>query len=346
MLFTKLIYLCTIFFKFQFSSSVSISYKQHKSRISFINTPNRSFLFNRHLKTHNNVTLSGIQPSGELHIGNYIGCIQPCLTYQSNNNDLHMMIADNHALSGYNFGDNLRENTRKTIALTLACGIDPNKTTIFAQSHFPQILEMNWILGSFIKTSKFYKLAQFRNRGVDSADMSIAKFLYPLLMASDILALNARLVIAGPDQKINLSLARYSARKLNRIIGSDTFIVPEPVYSHTYRVKSLSDGRKKMSKTGSSNMDVINLLDSEDMIYRKIRSAKTQSSDDDASPELNNLLALYSIFSGRPYDDVVDHCDMSNFLKLKTDLASHIIDFLSPIKRYLHSITAHPLTYF
>ncbi|UKK02935.2 tryptophanyl-tRNA synthetase [Theileria orientalis] len=248
------------------------------------------------------------------------------------------MIADNHALSGYNFGDNLRENTRKTIALTLACGIDHNKTTIFTQSDFPQILEMNWILGSFIKASKFYKLAQFRNRGVDSDDMSIGNFLYPLLMASDILALNASRVIAGPDQKINLSLARYSARKLNRIIGSDFFTLPEPVYSHTYRVKSLSDGRKKMSKSGSSKMDVINLLDSDDTIYHKIRSAKTQSSDDDASPELNNLLALYSIFSGRPYDDVFSQCDMSNFLKLKTDLATLMIEFLVPIKKKFQDI--------
>eukprot|EP00375_Theileria_parva_P001737 XP_764412.1 tryptophanyl-tRNA synthetase [Theileria parva strain Muguga] len=286
----KIIYLFTLFSKLPFIYGLILPNKPLKGDVSFINSTNNSIFPSKHKHTHNNVTLSGIQPTGEIHIGNYIGCLSPCLNYQRTHNDLNVMIADNHAISGLKSNDNLKKYTRSTIALSIASGINPEKTRIFIQSQFPQILELNWILGSVVRTGKFHKIVQFRNRGINVSNENLATFLYPLLMASDIFAMNATHIIAGPDQKIHLTLARYIARKLNRHIDSNYFTVPQMVKGFTYKVKSLSNGTKKMSKSSESKFDTINMLDTDDDIYRKIKNAKTQTSE-------GNIMKLLTMIS-------------------------------------------------
>ncbi|XP_953410.1 tryptophan-tRNA synthetase, putative [Theileria annulata] len=335
----KIIYLLTLSFKLPFIYGLISPNKLLKGNVSFINSSKTYIFPGKHKPTHNNVTLSGIQPTGEIHIGNYIGCISPCLKYQKLHSDLNVMIADNHAISGLKSNDNLKKYIRSTIALSIASGINPEKTRIFVQSQFPQILELNWLLGSVVRTGKFYKIAQFRNRQIKVSKENLATFLYPLLMSSDIFALNASSIIAGPDQRIHLTLARYVARKLNRYLDTNYFIVPQMVKGFTYKVKSLSNGRKKMSKSSELKYDTINMLDTDDDIYRKIKNAKTQSSEDVMTPETSNLLHLYSFFSNKPYPELVKNTDLSKLFDLKMNLADSIIDFLKPIKMFVLDIS-------
>ncbi|AFZ81619.1 tryptophanyl-tRNA synthetase, putative [Theileria equi strain WA] len=258
------------------------------------------------------------------------------------------MVADLHAFSGQR--KFLEPYIRHVVALSIASGIDTSKSTILLQSNFPEILELHWILSSFISPERLCKLSQFRNRTLDVKNKNISTMLYPLLMASDILLFKACHVIAGPDQIIHLNLTRKIAKVLNNAIGSDLMQLPELLSFDTFRVKSLSDGNSKMSKSDGCIMNRISMLDSDDVIHRKVKAAKTetQSENGQHSPEVTNLLNIYSFFSNKTTEQILSEHSSTQLSLMKEKMAEAVIDRLKPIrdkyfeiiedKNYLHNI--------
>lgn len=278
-----------------------------------------------------NGAISGIQPSGELHIGNYIGCIHPAVQYQDEKEDLTLLIADLHATTGNSSNTPLDENVKQTVLTLLACGIDPKKTNIVLQSHIPSILELNWILGTVISLGRLRKLANFGGRQISTERDSVGICLYPLLMAADVLGSGCDTVIAGPDQECHLGLIREVAKKLNRRLGTDVVKVPELQRNSVFRVLSL-DGIGKMSKSNEKENTRVNILDDDKVIAEKLRSAKTSTLKDNESPEVANLLRLYSFFSSIPLPEVMNNAENLQFSTLKDNLQQAMSSKLDKIK--------------
>ncbi|KAK1933518.1 tRNA synthetases class I (W and Y) family protein [Babesia divergens] len=286
-------------------------------------------------QTSLNGAIAGIQPSGELHIGNYIGCIHPAVQYQNEKGDLIFMVADLHATTGNNQSviyvlftgrqenGRLNDMTKKTVATLLACGIDPTRTSVILQSEFPSILELHWILGTVISLGRLRKLANFERREVarDSDNM-----------AADVLGSGCDTVIAGPDQECHVNLIREVAEKLNRQISEDLLRIPKLYVNSGFRVLSL-DGAGKMSKSNVNDSRRVNLLDSSDAIAEKLRSAKTSTSRDASSPEVENLFRLYSFFSSEPLPDVANDTENFQFSILKDKLHRSMTSHLGGIQR-------------
>lgn len=283
-------------------------------------------------QTSLNGAIAGIQPSGELHIGNYIGCIHPAVQYQNEKGDLIFMVADLHATTGQQENGHLNDMTRKTVATLLACGIDPMRTSVILQSEFPSILELHWILGTVISLGRLRKLANFERREVARDSDNVGTCLYPLLMAADVLGSGCDTVIAGPDQECHVNLIREVAEKLNRRISEDLLRIPKLYVNSGFRVLSL-DGAGKMSKSNVNDSRRVNLLDSSDAIAEKLRSAKTSTSRDASSPEVESLFRLYSFFSSEPLPDVANDTENFQFSILKDKLHRSMTSHLGGIQR-------------
>ncbi|KAK2196387.1 bifunctional Aminoacyl-tRNA synthetase [Babesia duncani] len=228
--------------------------------------------------------IAGIQPTGQMHIGNYIGCIDPSLKAQETNVNFNFMIADLHATTDDIDKEKLLSNIKQTVALILACGLDPEKCNIYLQSSIPEILQLKWFLSTVVSAGRFNKISYFKKRRIDIRSKSLATMLYPLLMTADILACRATGVIAARDQRIHVTVAREIAEKLNNRIGSILFQLPSIVpnvefklvffFSCMHSIMNLS-GHGKMSKSNANDMDRVNLLDDEATIHEKIRRART-----------------------------------------------------------------------
>ncbi|BAQ66822.1 tryptophan--tRNA ligase [Geminocystis sp. NIES-3709] len=300
--------------------------------------------------------LSGVQPTGNLHIGNYLGAIRNWVELQPNY-DNFFCVVDLHAITVPHNPATLAENTYTIAALYLACGIDLNHSTIFVQSHVTAHSELTWLLNCVTPLNWLERMIQFKEKAIKQGEnVSVGLLDYPVLMAADILLYDADQVPVGEDQKQHLELTRDIAIRVNDQFGSEEkpiFKVPEPlIRKEGARIMSLTDGTKKMSKSDPSPLSRINLLDSPDDIKKKIKKCKTDPimglyfADD--RPECNNLLGLYSIFTSKTKEEVTTECSDMGWGKFKPLLMDATIEALKPIqvkyndimadKGYLHQV--------
>lgn len=292
--------------------------------------------------------LSGVQPTGSLHIGNYLGAIRNWVEIQSDY-DNFFCVVDLHAITVPHDRTCLADNTYTIAALYLACGIDLNHSTIFVQSHVKAHTELTWLLNCVTPLNWLERMIQFKEKAVKQGEnVSVGLLDYPVLMAADILLYDADQVPVGEDQKQHLELTRDIAIRVNDKYGSEDnpiLKVPEPmIKKEGARVMSLTDGTKKMSKSDPSELSRINLLDTPDEIKKKIKKCKTDpimgltfGSD---RPECNNLLGLYSILSGKSREEVSSECADMGWGKFKTLLTDTVIEALQPIQNTYAEIMA------
>lgn len=284
----------------------------------------------------NKIVFSGVQPSGALTIGNYLGAIKNWVELQDEY-DCYYCIVDLHAVTVPQIAKDLRKNSLEVLALYLACGIDPEKSTIFIQSHVPAHVELSWVLNTITYMGQLNRMTQYKEKSRKSEEnLNAALFTYPVLMASDILLYQTDLVPVGEDQKQHLELARDLAGRFNNRY-SDTFKVPEPFIKETgARIMSLQNPEAKMSKSDQDENGFILILDSEDAIRRKIKRAVTDSlgvvAYNDEQLGLKNLLDLYSIFSNEEIPSIVARYEGEGYGKFKNDLAEVVVEGLSPIR--------------
>lgn len=285
--------------------------------------------------------ISGIQTSGDVHLGNYLGSIKRWVDGQDEY-DSFIFLADLHAITVDQNPDEFNRSIIETGAALIAAGIDPAKTTFFAQSHVRAHAECGWIFNCVTPIGWLNRMTQFKDKaGKNKEKSSTGLYTYPVLQAADILLYNADLVPVGEDQKQHIELTRDIAGAINRKFGKEILIVPEPIIPEDVpRIKSLRDGAKKMSKSDDSDASRINLKDDKDTIISKLKKAKTDSIaqisyDEEERPELANLLSIYSSFSARKTEDIVREYEGAGFAKFKGDLAELVADKMDPItKRY------------
>jgi tryptophanyl-tRNA synthetase len=295
--------------------------------------------------------VSGIQPTGGLHLGNLLGAILRWVRMQDEAQCL-FFLADLHALTvDVNPGE-LRSNVREMAAALIASGIDPAKSVVFAHSAVPAHAELSWILGCTARMGWLNRMTQWKDKaGKNREGASVGLFSYPVLQAADILLYNATHVPVGEDQKQHVELTRDIALKFNTDFDVDLFVPPEPFIGGgtAARVMSLRDGTSKMSKTDPSDMSRINLTDSDDEIAQKIRKAKTDPeplptdpADLDGRPEAKNLVGIYGAITGETVEQVLARFAGQGFGLFKPALADAIIGLLSPLRARLEQFRADP----
>ena len=286
--------------------------------------------------------LSGIQTSGALHIGNYLGSIKNWVKLQDEY-ETFLFLADLHAITTPIDPALLRKSTLEIAAAYIASGIDPNKAVIFNQSSVPSHAELGWMLGCITSMGWMNRMTQFKDKaGKNKEKASLGLYSYPVLMAADILLYNADLVPVGEDQKQHLELTRNIAEDFNRFSGKKYFTLPE-IYTlpKTKRIMSLRDGKNKMSKSDPSDNSRINLLDTKDNIALKIKKATSDSIkeiyyDKENRPEIANFLSIYASFAEQEIDEVVKIFANKTFFELKLSLTDLIIEYISPISEKMN----------
>ena len=281
--------------------------------------------------------LSGIQTSGNLHLGNYLGSINNWLKMQDEYN-CYFFLADLHSITVDISQEELKKSIFNSAATYLASGLDPKKANIFLQSSVKQHCELAWILNCITPIGWLKRMTQFKDKAGKKQDSaSTGLFTYPILMAADILLYNADLVPVGSDQKQHLELTRDIAQMLNRRCSFEVLKVPEPLIKGVAtRVMSIRDGSKKMSKSDASDASRINLTDSPDLITTKLQKSKTDSIaeityDQSTRAEISNLINIFSALSGSSTELIVENYRGKGFAKFQADLADIIISKLKPI---------------
>lgn len=295
--------------------------------------------------------LSGVQPTGNLHLGNYLGAIRNWVEGQQQY-DNFFCVVDLHAITVPHEAASLAENTYRTAALYLACGIDLSCSTIFVQSHVPAHSELTWLLNCITPLNWLEGMIQFKEKALKQGEnVSTGLLDYPVLMAADILLYDADRVPVGEDQKQHLELTRDIAVRINHLFGRDDtpiFKLPEPLIPKAgARVMSLTDGTKKMSKSDPTELSRINLLDPPELIEKKVKRCKTDPQrglefDNPDRPECNNLLSLYAILSGRSRETVAAECADMGWGQLKPLLAEAAIEALRPIQTKYEEVRSEP----
>ncbi len=287
---------------------------------------------------------SGIQPSGNLHLGNYLGAIVNWVAMQEEYENPIFCVVDLHAVTVPQDPKELREKTIEIAKIYMAAGIDPKKSTIFVQSDVPAHAELMWCLNTIAKTGELFKMTQFKDKtGIkEKANVSIDVGLlnYPILMAADILLYDTDVVPVGEDQKQHVELARILARRFNDRFG-ETFKVPEAVLKkETMRIMSLDNPEKKMSKSAKSKYDGIGLLDAPDTIREKIKKAVTDSGSEvkysDKKPAIQNLLNIFSAVTAQQPDKIAANYAGKGYAELKKDLAEAVVEFLALFQKKFH----------
>lgn len=281
--------------------------------------------------------LSGIQPSGDLLIGHYLGAIRNWVALQEDH-DCIFMLVDLHAVTVRQEPAELRRRCYDLLALYLACGIDAKQSMVFIQSHVPAHAELAWILNCYAQMGELNRMTQFKDKSKKHAEnINVGLFSYPVLMAADILLYGADLVPVGEDQKQHLELTRDIAQRFNGIYG-DLFTIPEPWIGPVgARIMGLQDPTKKMSKSDENQRNFIRLLDRPEDIRSKIKKAVTDSGTEvvylpGEKPALANLMTIYSAFSGDSYDTISSRYAGKGYADFKSDLADVVADALEPIQ--------------
>ena len=292
---------------------------------------------------------SGVQPTGNLHLGNYIGAIKNFVSLQNDpNNFCIYCVVDLHAITIKQNPEELKKNIRETTAAFIASGLDYKKSIIFNQSSVSAHSEGSWILSCIARMGWLNRMTQFKEKaGKDKEKASVGLYIYPILMAADILLYDATHVPVGGDQKQHLELSRDIANKFNLDFNSPDFLIaPEPLIQKNFaRIMSLKDGNKKMSKSDPSELSRINLNDSSDEIFNKIKKAKTdtQSLPENENqlasrPEAGNLLGIYSSLSDQSLIETINEFAGKNFSEFKEKLANLVVDKISPISLEINKL--------
>ena len=279
-------------------------------------------------KTFNDLIFSGVQPTGNLHLGNYLGAIKNWVELQ-NNNKCIFCIVDLHAFTVPRNCISIKNNILEVAAAYIAAGIDPKRNIIFVQSHVSYHSELSWILSCFTPIGWLNRMTQFKDKaGKNKEKAPLGLFSYPVLMVADILLYKATKVPVGDDQKQHLELSRNISQAFNRFYETDFFPIPDPLIIGTAaRVMSLRDGTKKMSKSDPSDFSRINLKDSSDEISKKIQKAKTDSLDFpkneielEARPEIQNLINIFASVSDTSIQQVLNEFHQRDFIYFKESL--------------------------
>ncbi|UHA74645.1 tryptophan--tRNA ligase [Paenibacillus sp. 481] len=286
--------------------------------------------------------LSGIQPSGQLTIGNYIGAMQNFVKLQ-HDHECFFMIVDLHAITVAQEPAALHEQSEQVAALYLAAGIDPNKAAIFMQSHVPQHAELGWLMTTISYMGELERMTQFKDKSEGKDSVGAGLFVYPALMAADILIYNADLIPVGDDQKQHLELTRDLANRFNHRFG-DFFTVPQPYIPEVgARIMSLDDASKKMSKSSAVAGSLIALLDDPAVIRKKISRAKTDMEavvkyDPINKPEISNLMSIYAHTSDLSIAEIEAKYDGQMYGPFKKDLAEQVASFIEPLQARYHEV--------
>ena len=293
---------------------------------------------------------SGVQPTGNLHLGNYLGAIANWVRLQSDFECIYCIV-DLHAITTPQDPAELTDNTREVAAALIASGIDPEQSILFNQSCVPQHAELQWILNCVARLGWLNRMTQFKEKaGKNRENATVGLYAYPTLMAADILAYKATHVPVGEDQKQHLELTRDIAQAFNAMFGEEFFPLPEPqILGQATRVMSLRDGTSKMSKSDSSDYSRISLRDNADTIMTKIKKAKTdpeplpsEKAGLDGRPEAQNLVTIYASLAGIDEDKVLAEYGGQGFGVFKPALVDLAIEKLSPINDEMNKLMEEP----
>ena len=288
---------------------------------------------------------SGIQPTGNIHIGNYLGATKHWADKQDNYDNI-FCIVDLHAITIPQDPKVLRAKILEVTGLLLAAGIDTERSTVFTQSHVSAHAELAWIINCFTPVGWMQRMTQFKEKSKSQREnVSVGLFDYPALMAADILLYDTDGVPVGEDQKQHVELTRDIAQRFNSIYG-ETFVLPEPLIPDIgARIMGLDDPTKKMSKSDSASGHAINLLDKPDAIRNKISRATTDSLReirfDEDRPGVSNLLVIYGLFTGDSRQDIESHFEGKGYSDLKRELAEVVIEGLAPLQKRYAELTAN-----
>ena len=292
------------------------------------------------------LVFSGVQPTGNLHLGNYLGALKNFVKLQSENECIYCVV-DLHAITVFQDPKKLRNNILETVASFIATGLDHKKSIIFNQSSVSGHAELGWIFNCVSRVGWLNRMTQFKDKvGKDKEKASVGLYIYPNLMAADILLYKSTHVPVGADQKQHLELCRDIAQKFNSDFKNDLFPVPEPlIQENISRVMSLRDGTKKMSKSDESNYSRIDLKDSADEIIKKIKKAKSDSSSipDNLKvlaekPEALNLITIYASLSGSSLDQALNEVKGKEYSYLKKKLSELLVEVICPVGKEINKL--------
>ena len=287
---------------------------------------------------------SGVQPSGNLTIGNYLGAIKNFSTFPEDYKKFYCVV-DLHAITVRQVPADLRRRTYETLALYMACGLDEKKNTLFVQSHVPAHAELGWILDCYTMFGELSRMTQFKDKSLKNAqNINAGLFTYPALMAADILLYQTDIVPVGIDQKQHLELARDVAMRFNQIY-SDTFTIPEGyINTDTMKIMSLAEPTAKMSKSDPNQNAVVYILDSKDDIIRKFKRAVTDSDTvvrySEDKPGVSNLMTIYKAFTGKSYEEIEREFDGKGYGDFKLAVGEATADGLAPVREEFSRLIA------
>ncbi|MBQ7384343.1 MAG: tryptophan--tRNA ligase [Clostridia bacterium] len=283
------------------------------------------------------ISYSGVQPSGNLTIGNYLGAIKNFSLFSEKYKCFYCVV-DEHAITVRQVPAELRRRTYETLALYMACGLDPEKNTLYVQSHVKEHAELAWILNCFTMFGELSRMTQFKDKSAKHSDnINAGLFTYPTLMAADILLYQTDVVPIGIDQKQHVELCRNIAERFNQLYP-DTFTIPEPVIPKSgMKIMSLADPTKKMSKSDENANAVVYILDNKDTIIRKFKRAVTDSDTcvriGEGKHGINNLIGIYSCFTGKSVEEIEREFDGRGYGEFKLAVGEACADALAPIQQ-------------
>ena len=293
------------------------------------------------------VILSGIQATGDLHLGNYIGAMKNFVKMQEDY-DCYYMIANLHALTVRRNPNELRQNALKVLATYIAVGIDPDRSTIFLQSQVHEHAELGWVLDCYTYMGELSRMTQYKDKSSKHADnINAGLFTYPSLMAGDILLYQADLVPTGEDQKQHVELTRDIAERFNKLYG-ETFKIPEPYIPKIgARIMGLQDPTSKMSKSSTLPNDTILLIDTPEVIMKKVKKAVTDSEgivkyDEENKPGISNLMEIYGIINNKTIEEIEKEFEGEGYGTFKVAVAESIIKELEPFHIKYNELMANP----
>ena len=283
------------------------------------------------------VSYSGVQPSGNLTIGNYLGAIRNFSSYSEKYKCFYCVV-DSHAITVRQVPADLRRRTYETLALYMACGLDPEKNTLYVQSHVHEHTDLAWILNCFTMFGELSRMTQFKDKSAKHSDnINAGLFTYPVLMASDILLYQTDVVPVGIDQKQHVELCRDIANRFNQLYP-DTFTVPEPIMAKSgAKIMSLAEPTKKMSKSDENMNAVVYILDDKDTIIRKFKRAVTDSDTcvrfAEGKDGINNLMTIYNAFTGKTFEEIEREFEGKGYGDFKLAVGEACADALAPVQQ-------------
>ena len=293
------------------------------------------------------IVFSGIQPSGELSVGNYIGSLRNWVPMQDTHDCIYCVV-DEHAITVRQDPATLRDNTLNTLAIFLAAGIDPDKSVIFLQSHVPEHTQLGWVLNCYTQVGELSRMTQYKDKAARySNNVTAGLFNYPVLMVADILLYQAHKVPVGDDQRQHIELTRDIAERFNNLYG-ETFVLPEGFFPKAgARIMSLQEPTKKMSKSDDNPNNVIRILEDPKSILKKLKRAVTDSDnppvvayDWEKKPGVSNLLELMSAATGQDVEALVDHFKGQMYGNFKSEVGEAVVAMLEPIQERYRTLRA------